>query len=564
MRLLLKNYFKNDMRVISSKPSVIWSYIILAFFSVFLLFFIGSMVALFAQQITDDTLISSHAYGISLLIFMVSIFTIPQVFNRLFSNRDLALLYTLPIPTQKVYWSKFIYNFIGAPLLFFLLSTFILIVFGISSGAHYLYYPIGIIMNLLFVLFGMCIAYILNLLLVQIIPTNKAKELFTALTALSGLFVYFSFQFLNINTSSDDLNAIDFSAFPAIPSWLPMQWGGRLLADSYHNQFTGITILNVALISGLTIIFILLSSFLVKKAMLRGWIQFNETASRRRKKNKKIHKQKAKISGRIYWIGKKEWLMISRDLREWMSLLPALFLIFPFVALNGFGSWSDLQSSPHLSWPTLQFCLVFVFTIMTGMFAATSIAREAHAIHLLKVLPIKSSEISYGKYWMHIFLFSALVIFMQIVAAIIFNWSFISTILGLLAVIYYLIGSTAIGLMFGSIGAKYNADNPQNRLSGATSFLLMITLFFYGALNLIPTFIVFTPNEFITIMVEEFSDLGFPSFLIGLLESRVELGWPVYLLGIIVVGGMMYLFTWICLKICSKNVEKGDVITFDD
>src|SRR5690606_19739210 len=99
-----------------------------------------------------------------------------QVFKNLYGTNDLAFLFTLPIKTKSIYWVKFLQSFLGVPGILWVVSIVLIMVFGMASQASFIFYPVAIIVSLLIMLLGLSVAYLINLMLIQIIPVHRAKE----------------------------------------------------------------------------------------------------------------------------------------------------------------------------------------------------------------------------------------------------------------------------------------------------------------------------------------------------------------------------------------------------
>ncbi len=76
-----------------------------------------------------------------------------------------------------------------------------------------------------------------------------------------------------------------------------------------------------------------------------------------KRKSVNLKKERAQgVSHPVIAIGKKEWLSIKRDMREWMAFLPlAFFIVFPLIGfISGDVSLSELRGFNEISWPIAQ------------------------------------------------------------------------------------------------------------------------------------------------------------------------------------------------------------------
>ncbi|WP_413378877.1 putative ABC transporter permease subunit [Alkalihalobacillus sp. 1P02AB] len=562
---LLKMFIKHEYRDLSSNTAKAFAYAFLALIGLFVLFMAGSFMMMLARHAPEQAIQIINEYGLLLLSLVLLIFTIPLVFNRLFSDSDLELLFTLPIKVKDIFWAKFLLNLLGVPIIAYGFAVFCLTVFGVSAGASFFYYPISYIVTFFFIILSISLAYLINLLLIQLIPPTKAKELLTAVSALTGIIFYLGFQLLNVNFFSHDGN-MDWNQLAGIPEWLPMHWGAVIITDSILGEWQMQTVIMLLFLIILTLFIFWISSILVEKALLTGWVNLSESSGRKKKNQKRINK-KATIYGPIRMISKKEWLMIKRDVREWTAVIPMLvIIIFPFLNLRDFeGGWSALQQAPYITWPTLQVSFCFMAVLVSGIFSAGSLGREAYAIDLLRVLPLSGWKVAVGKFWANVVIMTAFVAVVQIVSGMILNWSVLSIFLGWLGITGVLVGAVAIGLFISSIGSKYNPKNPQNRVDTGSSIIMMMMLFFYLFIVSVPTALTFFPNEYLSdILNAAESEHGIPSFFIGFLEGSLASGLWSNLIGLAIYLVMIGFVTWGSLAICAKNIDKGVNITFED
>lgn len=518
-------------------------------------------VAAFALAITmpKQSLATIFTFGFSILLAFNILFGVPQVFKNLYGTNDLAFLFTLPIKTTSIYWVKFLQSFIGIPGFLLLNSIIILSVFGIASKAHVLFYPIAYIAALSITLIGMSIAYLLNLILIQLIPVHRAKELMAAMSALAGMFGYVLFQLPNL-LNKKDVRSDFINDLPQVPNWLPMEWGGRSLIEALTGSIG--FILPLTLLTLLSALMLYLSSVLVEKGFRTGWIRMNE--GNRPKKKRRGIKTKVKLSHPIIAMGIKEWRAIHRDIREWITFLPVLFfMIFPFLTIfNDKESIAFILKHPDISWILVQGIFLFIFTFLTSGFSSSSIAREAFSIHLLRVLPLSGWQIALGKFWINWLTPVLFLSILEIIGGIFLKWNALQIFSGIAVISIMSLGITGIGLWVGSIGAKHNPNNPQNRLETGVSFLLMFLAFAYLFISALPSVLVLVPTDALIIFQTGERPSGIFGLFFSLLEWKAENKTALTIAGslftLIISVGVAYL----TLYLTVRRINNGLTINF--
>ncbi|MDV2686331.1 hypothetical protein RYX56_18345 [Alkalihalophilus lindianensis] len=547
-----RNSFKHSSD--KAKTTLIVSTVAIGFV---ILMFCGiafSMASTLQVELISDILGLSF---LSLLAFLI-LFAIPQVFTKLYGDDDLAMLFTMPLKSTQVYWAKFTQIFLGIPGAIFITSLALLTMFGLGANAPFLYFPVAYFVALSLVLIGLGLAYMINLLLIQIVPSHRAKELMTVITAFAGVLGYLLFQLPTLMARGDD-HALQ--QFPELPGWLPVHWAGESLAHIISRSITGMTFLLLGLLFITTIFILFLSSTLVDRGFRTGWIQMNEGSS---KKKKKSAAKSFKVRKPVIEIGLKEWRTIKRDMREWTMLIPmAFFMFFPiFSIMIRDGSYEFIQTVPALSWISIQAIALGLFSFMTSTFTSGSVAREGTSIDLLRVLPVKGWTVALGKLWIHWVILFGFIGFLQVISGFIFGWSPFHTIAGWFLIGMIGLGSSAIGLYFGAIGAKFNPKNPQNRLETGTSFILLFVALGYVLLQAIPFALTLLPVNDLSFLLEESN----PGFFIGLIQWVIEFkaGSPILisLVGITLCFTLMLFIAWLSIKFCAKEIDRGVKVTY--
>ncbi|WP_029268199.1 putative ABC transporter permease subunit [Virgibacillus alimentarius] len=562
MKPLLKNQWKiitNTLQTQSLKNYI--SYVIAFGFVAFFLFLICRGIWEISDAITQPVLFGILSYGFLMIIGFILLLGLPQVFKHLYSATDLNLLFTLPIPTQYIFWMKYFQSFIGIPFFTFVFCLIPLIMYGIVVEAHFLYYPVAFIVLLAFTIIGLSLAYLFNLILIQIIPASKANEFMTMMSVLSGLFVYLLLMLPNwMNNQS--MNELLLSGLPLFPDWFPVNWGSEAIIHASHGSIH--LLLPTLMLLLLTVICMVLSTSLVEKGFRTGWIRLNEGSSQK----KKIKKRQTShpLSHPVIAVGIKEWYAIKRDMREWLAFMPMLFfMIFPLIGfLNGDAKLNDIRVFNEVSWPIAQGAILFLHAILNGTLAASSIGREGSSAWILRVLPLPGKYIAIGKLWISWLTPFVLLTFFEIIVGVILGWTFFQFITGIVIKAVISIGISSIGLWLGTTGAKYNPENPQARLKFGTSIILMVLSYVYIFFALIPYVILIIPAETASIAAEVSHDIsGFFGAIIGIVATL--LAWKAsspFIVGIlciivmlIISSGVAIIFTMVSARRMDRGIE---------
>ncbi|TFJ92721.1 putative ABC transporter permease subunit [Lentibacillus salicampi] len=563
MKALLKNQWKIFLNTMKSQPGKnYFSYLVMFAIFALLLYWFSAGIWTIAGAITGPVFAGVLSYGFLLVIGFIILLGLPQVFKHLYSATDLNLLFTMPIPTKYIFWVKYLQSFVGIPLLVFVLYIVPLFVYGAFINANWLYYPVVLLVLLSVAVIGLSIAYLFNLLLVQVVPASKANEFMTVMSMLSGVLVYLLFMIPN-TVNDRPLSELILAGLPLFPEWVPVTWA----SDAVVSAVTGSIdfLIPLLMIVVLASIFFIFTSTLVERGFRTGWVKLSEGSGKKRKKGA-VKKSGPKLNHPIVAVGKKEWYAIKRDMREWLVFLPfVFFFVFGIIgALSGGASISDLQGPNEITWPITQAVLLFIYAMFNGQISSSTIAREAKSVWILRILPLSGKDIALGKLWISWLLPFVLLTVVEIVMGLFFGWTLIQFISGIVMKAVITVGISGIGMWLGTIGAKYNPSNPQNRLKFGTAIILMIVSYVYLFFALIPFVMLLIPVETMDFaqMVSQDID-GFFGTVAGFVYT--VLSWkaasPVMvtivgiLLMLVISLGVAYVFTMMSARKINQGID---------
>ncbi|SEQ91497.1 ABC-2 type transport system permease protein [Virgibacillus subterraneus] len=505
IKVLLNNQRKILVNMFRTQPKKNYiSYFFTLGILTVLLYFLSKGVWAVGESISEPVLNGILSYGFLIIIGIIILLGLPQVFKHLYSATDLGFLFTLPIPTRHIFWVKYLQSFIGIPLLVFVFFVVPMVIYGILIEANLLYYPVMILVLISLNIIGLSLAYLFNLVLIQVVPASKANEFMTAMSVLSGIFVYLMFMIPNL-ANERPLVEVLLSGLPLFPDWVPVRWASAAVINVASGSMD--FLLPFALILLLALLSVLLTSSLVEKGFRTGWIRLSEGGGKKKKKSA-IKKSGPKLHHPVIAVGKKEWFAIKRDMREWLVFLPLIFFFIFGIAgfMTGGASLCDLRGPNEISWPIAQAAFLFTFAIFNGQLAASSIAREASSLWVLRVLPLSGKNIAFGKLWISWLIPFALLTVLEVAVGAFLGWTILQFAIGIAMKAVITVGISAIGLWLGTIGAKYNPANPQNRLRFGTAFILFIASYIYLFLALIPYVLLIVPVDAIGFLQDIIQD----------------------------------------------------------
>ncbi|RFA34328.1 hypothetical protein CAI16_11595 [Virgibacillus dokdonensis] len=494
MSVLLANQWKIFMNTMKSQPTKTYAVYVISFLVIgFFIAWITQGIIQISGSLTGAVFEGVLAYGMLAMIGFLILFGLPQVFKQLYAATDLNLLFTMPIPTTYIFWTKYLQSLAGTPLMLCIFVIVPLFTYGATVGVSLLFYPVTLLVLLAVMMIGLSVAYLINLLLIQIIPGSRANEFMTVMSMFSGLFVYLLIMLPDM-LSERSLSELMLAGLPLFPDWVPLTWASRAVSEASIGSFS--FVLPLALTLALAIISVLIASVFVEKGFRTGWIKLSEGGGKRKKKET-FKTSAAEPHHPIIAVGKKEWYVMKRDLREWLVFMPLLFFFvgYLFAVIAGGGSLSEFRGSAEITWPIAQVLFLLLYAMLNGQIASSSIAREGKNLWILQILPLSGREIAIGKLWISWLIPFVVLTVVEIILGVLLGWTLLPFVGGIALKAVLSIGISGIGLWFGAIGAKYNPENPQNRLKFGTALILFVASYMYLFLALIPYVLLLLPIE---------------------------------------------------------------------
>lgn len=457
----------------------------------------GSVVL--AHHASRDTFEAVASYGLLLLVIALLLADLPQIFNQLFSSRDVELLFTLPIPTRSIFLVKYGQSLLGTGLIAAVVALIPVLSYGAAGGVSWLFYPVALLVIVGAVAGIVALCYLLSLALVQVVPPRRAREFMTALTMLLGLAIALSGQlFSHVSTAR-------VTRLNPLPLWLPMRWGADAVAQAADGDARGL--LPLAGLLALALGLLAVSTLLVERSFRLGWVQQSEGGGSARKRARR--KATADLSARPVTaarplhrteiaIGLKEARMLRRDVREWMQLVPfvVFYAVIFFQILGGGRSGiRALETSRGTLWLLIQTAILFSLTFVGTNFAAPALAREGTSIWLLRSVPISGRQMALGKFWVYWSLPAALLLLVEVTVGIAMGWPLSWIVGGIAALAVLISGAVALGIWVGTFAAQYNPDRPQQRLPPGVGLMLFVVNFIYFILAVLPAAVTLLPTS---------------------------------------------------------------------
>ncbi len=386
---------------------------------------------------------------------------------------DLPLLLSIPIPLRTVFTFKIIEEILVNSGFFFLLGGAILMGLGWSLQA-----PVGYYCSLIFSAIWMAtlpttLALFFTLWLLRLWPVTRTREISHVLTALVSFGFWLLIQFFRLSTLDPDSAVYTpdriawlqrLTRLPAL-AWTPGVWFSSQLAPYlWHTPFFSVrNLFNWSSVLLLAIIFFRVSVHFAQKHYLKSGT-FTPNLPFKNKTlipdNQPVEPSRYGRASRWWSLWWKDWQLMRRDPRLLMQfLLITIILIcfvFMFVPKNPGREWFDNQ-------PPVGIVLMAIF--FTTQLASRAIPLEGRFFWQWRALPISIGKLVWTKFSFH-WILNQLVLSSVLGFSLIYFRSLLPR-TGLLFGFCLILscGSTALGILAGSIGPRFNWEHPKRMLT---------------------------------------------------------------------------------------------------
>ena len=348
--------------------------------------------------------------GSALLIFSAVI----SALSSFYLARDLALLMAAPVDRESIFWARSWQSLLSSAWMpaVFLMPVFF--AFGYAFGASIWYYLLLAPAALPVVMASGFASQIAVILLVNILPARRTRDIMSLLGLLAFVGLYLAFRLLRpeqlVNPDSFQ-NVAGYLASLRTPTspMLPTTWATDLLWPLLGGQISDLKLVNLALMWVMALVLGIVASYAAHFLYWAGYNKSQEGAGRQRAGGllsmaAAVLRLIRRPEARALWI--KDFKIFFRDHTQWsqLFLLGALMIIYlyNFSVLN-------LKRYPLQAF-FLENVIAFLNVGLVGLVSATlslrfafpSISAEGFSYWYIRSSPIGTGDfIRYKLYfWM--------------------------------------------------------------------------------------------------------------------------------------------------------------------
>ena len=398
--------------------------------------------------------------------------------STLFLSQDNEIVFASPVNTADLFYMRYITTSIYTSWMMVIFTIPIFASYGTVFNAGPLYWPLMLGSILTTAAIATAFGMGLTVILVNLFPARRTKDIILYLSLCFGVFIYLMFRLMrpedlvNPDKYGQFVDYLSALATPAAP-YIPAAWASNLL--SYYLLEREIDLLVAALlcITPLTLFF--LGEMAMERWFFSGFSKSQESFGGYRK----FFSRSPYKRSSLLWIFRKEAKVFLRDSAEWSQLfmIGALVVVYlyNFKVLPVERSLFEEEYVTNLI-AFLNIGLTgFVVASLAARFVYPSIGAEGGSFYIIMSSPLSTTRYLFYKYLFYLIPFTALSLVLLMVSNRLLNiegpmW-WISVIAGLL--ITWTVLAMALG--FGSIYADFKAENRAAALGGIGAILFLFT-----------------------------------------------------------------------------------------
>ncbi|MGV1098535.1 putative ABC transporter permease subunit [Thiovibrio sp. JS02] len=414
-----------------------------------------------------------------IILFAMVIFScMVSAVSTIFLSRDNEIIFAAPLRPAEIYQMRYLTTSVYTAWMMVIFSLPIFAAYGKVFAAGFLYWLLMPAATLATALAATGIGCLATVVLVNLFPARRTKDIILYLSLCFGLFLYLLFRLMR---PEDLVNPDKYAHFveylsalstPAGP-YLPAAWAANLLSGYLLDRETDWLLFSLLLTTPLALF--CLGEMAMTRWFFNGFSKAQESFGGYRRFSSGIE-----TGGRPWqWIFRKEAKIFLRDSAEWSQLFMIAALII--VYLYNF-KMLPLERS-YIAEEFLVNIISFLNIGLTGFMVASLAARfvfpavssEGGSFYLIKSAPLSIQRFLLYKYLFYLIPFALFTLLLILASNRLLRisgpmaWLSVGTSLLLTASV------VAMALGFGAIHADFKAENRASTLGGMGVILFLLT-----------------------------------------------------------------------------------------
>src|SRR3954468_8866993 len=406
--------------------------------------------------------------------------------STFFLSDDLRLLLAAPIAARRLFHARFARTLAHASWMVVVFIAPVLIGVGAAHCAPFAYYPLSVIAVAPFVVIPVAIGTAVTLLLVNIFPARRARDILMLMGLLfaGSLVVLLRMiqpeQLLRIESLPDVTDFFATLQSPITPL-LPSFWAAEAVFASLQGR---LDLLHLAALWTTAAALVVLVGAANERWHFTGFSKAQEARKTRFTRLEALERltRRLPLSPVHRHMLVKDLKIFLRDVSQWSQLLLLVALVL--VYLYNFRVL-DLDRNPYMS-GMIKNAYAFVNLAMAGLVMATVCARfvfpavsaEGAAFWIIRTAPIPLRAFLWSKFWIGLLPVFVLTEGLTVAANHFLGVDPMLRIVAALAVLFMSLAMVGLATGLGARYPRFNADPSQVAGSyGGVAFMIVAVLF---------------------------------------------------------------------------------------
>jgi ABC-2 type transport system permease protein len=398
--------------------------------------------------------------------------------STLFLSQDNEIIFAAPVANSEIFFMRYFTTTIYTAWMMVVFSIPIFAAYGTVFKAGILYWPLMLVTIFTTTTIATTFGMSLTVLLVNLFPAKRTKDIILYLSICFGIFIYLIFRLMrpedlvNPDKYGHFIDYLSSLATPAAP-YIPAAWASNLLSSYLLDR--EIDLLLGALLIATPIALFILGEWAMDRWFLSGFTKSQESFGGYRR----FFSRGKYRSSSLMWIFRKETKIFLRDSAEWSQLfmIGALIVVYLYnfrVLPVERSMFAEEYITNLISFLNIGLT-GFVVASLAARFVYPSIGAEGGSFYIILSSPLSVGRFIFDKYLFYLTPFTGLALILLVVSNHLLNiegpmW-WISVVIGL--IITWTVLAMALG--FGAIYADFKAENRAAALGGLGAILFLFT-----------------------------------------------------------------------------------------
>ena len=398
--------------------------------------------------------------------------------STLFLSQDNEIIFAAPVTNSEIFFMRYVTTSIYTSWMMVVFSIPIFAGYGAVFEAGLMYWPLMLLAILTTAAIATTFGMGLTVLLVNLFPAKRTKDIILYLSICFGIFIYIIFRLLrpedlvNPDKYGHFIDYLSSLATPAAP-YIPAAWASNMLSYYLLDREIDLLLAGLLIVTPITLFF--LGEWAMESWFLSGVTKSQESFGGYRRFFSRV---KYRCSS-MQWIFRKEAKLFLRDSAEWSQLFMIAALVVVYLYNFKVLPVDRSMFAEEYVINLISFLNIgltgFVVASLAARFVYPSIGAEGGSFYIIMSSPLSAGRYILHKYLFYVLPFTALALILLAVSNRLLNiegpmW-WISVVTGL--IITWTVLAMALG--FGAIYADFKAENRAAALGGMGAILYLFT-----------------------------------------------------------------------------------------